>query len=155
MDYKQESMEPMRTSPSKDPDASPRPVGGGAPLRILLADDQPDVRSALRLLLEQGSGLEVQTREACDADGLLQEALAGCPDLVLLDWELPGLPAAGLLAALRRGCGQVWIVAMSGRPEAQGLALAAGADAFISKGDPPDRLLAAVAACWNSLHLNP
>jgi hypothetical protein len=38
-------------------------------------------------------------------------------------------------------------IALSGRPEARGAALAAGADAFVSKGDPPGRLLAEVNDC--------
>jgi DNA-binding NarL/FixJ family response regulator len=36
------------------------------------------------------------------------------------------------------------IIALSSRPGARPLALAAGADVFVSKGDPPDRLLAAI-----------
>jgi DNA-binding NarL/FixJ family response regulator len=123
-------------------------------MRVLIADDQPQVRSALRLLLKQEPGVTV-VGEAEDTQQALELAAGQRPDLVLLDWELPG-PWAGqplkntdqcLLPALRARCPQVKVVALSGRPEARRAALAAGADAFVSKGDPPERVLAAVENC--------
>lgn len=112
-------------------------------MRILLADDQAQVLSALRLLLEQESALDV-VGETGQAQDLLAQAEIAQPDLVLLDWELPGSLAADLLSALRARCVQVKVVALSGRPEARLEALAAGIDAFVSKGDPPEYLLMAV-----------
>ena len=46
----------------------------------------------LRVLLEQQPGWRV-AGEAADAQSLLDMARRGCPDLVLADWELPGMPA--------------------------------------------------------------
>jgi DNA-binding NarL/FixJ family response regulator len=112
-------------------------------MRILLADDQAQVLSALRLLLEQESAIVV-VGETGKAQDLLSQAELAQPDLVLLDWELPGSLAADLLSALRARCVQVKIVALSVRPEARLEALAAGIDAFVSKGDPPEYLLTAV-----------
>jgi DNA-binding NarL/FixJ family response regulator len=123
-------------------------------VRVLIADDQPQVRSALRLLLGQEPGVTV-VGEAEDAEQALKLATGGQPDLVLLDWELPGQPAADasagtgqhLLPALRARRPCLKVVALSGRPEARQAALAAGADAFVSKGDPPEQLLAALEDC--------
>jgi len=112
-------------------------------MRVLLADGQMKVRSALRLLLEEEPGLRL-VGEAAEAEGLLVQVKMTVPDLLLLDWELPGLCATDLLLALRARCPQMKIMALSGRPEARPAALAAGADVFVSKGDPPERLLAAV-----------
>jgi DNA-binding NarL/FixJ family response regulator len=112
-------------------------------MRILLADDQPRVRFALRVLLERQPGFEI-IGEAIDADDLLGQAEKTCPDLVLLGWELPGLAMAGSLSNLRQLCPSVSVIALSGRPEARRPALIAGVDAFISKSDPPERLLAAI-----------
>lgn len=109
-------------------------------MRILLADDQHDVRSALRLLLEQGMGFCV-VGEAVDAENLLIQARATLPDLVLLDWELPGPPASELLPSLLSICPYVRVVALSGRLEAKQNALDSGANSFVSKGDPPERIL--------------
>ncbi len=114
---------------------------------VLIADDQSRVRSALRLLLEQEPDLHV-LGEAVDTRGLLDCLKVVCPDIVLLDWELPGLPGNGVLPALRTLCPRLGVIALSGRPEARQAALDAGADAFVSKGDPPEQLLATVnAAC--------
>jgi DNA-binding NarL/FixJ family response regulator len=115
-------------------------------MRVLLADDQSKVRSALRLLLEQEPGIQV-LGEAVDTTGLLDWVKEACPDLVLLDWELPGLGVDRLLPTLRELCPGLAVIALSGRPEARRAALDAGADAFVSKGDPPEQLLAAVNDC--------
>jgi DNA-binding NarL/FixJ family response regulator len=110
-------------------------------MHVLLADDQAEVRSALRFLLEQESGMRV-VGEAAEAQAVLAQDTAIEPDLVLLDWELPGTQATDLLFALRSRCGRTIVIALSGRPEARREALDAGVDAFVSKGDPPEYLLA-------------
>jgi DNA-binding response OmpR family regulator len=66
---------------------------------------------------------------------------------VLLDWRLPDAAPGAVLPILRRMAPTLWVVVFSARAEARDAALAAGADAFVSKVDPPDRLLAAIAAC--------
>jgi DNA-binding NarL/FixJ family response regulator len=114
-------------------------------MRILLADDQTQVRFALRTLLERQPGVEV-VGETVDAEGLLAGAQATHPNVVLLSWELPGL-GLGSLSALRQGCHNLAVIALSGRPEARREALAAGANAFVSKTDPPERLLAVIEQC--------
>lgn len=116
-------------------------------MRILLADHRPKVRFALRALLEQQPGVKV-VGEAADARDLLAQIKATCPDLVLLDWKLRGLAAVDLLVALRRVCPDVVVIALSGIPEARRAALDAGADAFVSKTDPPERLLTVIDRCW-------
>ncbi|NIV34622.1 MAG: response regulator [Anaerolineae bacterium] len=115
-------------------------------MRVLLADDQAKVRSALRLLLEHQPDLEI-LGEAVDATGLLDWVKAAHPDLVLLDWELPGPPAITLLPQLRAHQPDLRVIALSVRPEASQAALEASADAFASKGDPPEVLVAAIEAC--------
>jgi DNA-binding NarL/FixJ family response regulator len=114
-------------------------------MRVFLADDQAKVRSALRLLLEQEPGLSV-VGEAAKAEDLLAQVQTTLPDLVLLDWELPGLGSADLLSVLNSlGC-HLKVIALSGHLDAREEALVAGADAFVSKGEPPEQLLAALHA---------
>lgn len=115
-------------------------------MRILVADDQAKVRSAIRLLLEHDENIKV-LGEAVDATGLLDWVSVVCPDLVLLDWELPGRDIGELLDGIRGNCSRVKVVALSGRPEARREAIAMGADGFVSKGDPPERLLDALRGC--------
>jgi DNA-binding NarL/FixJ family response regulator len=114
-------------------------------MRILLADQESNVRYGLRALLEERSCGEV-VGEAADAGELLAQIAVSCPDLLLLSWGLPGRAGADLLSALHAACDDLYVIALSGRPEAREEILDAGADAFISKVDPPERLLAAIAA---------
>lgn len=115
-------------------------------MRILLADSRPKVRFALRALLERQPGLHV-IGEAIDAQDLLARAEETSPDVLLLDWELPGRDPAELVSELRQVCPDLDIVALSGRVNARRAALAAAVDRFVSKGDPPERLLAAIDEC--------
>ncbi|MCP4543237.1 MAG: response regulator transcription factor [Chloroflexi bacterium] len=116
-------------------------------MRILLGDEQPKVRFALRVLLERQPGLVV-VGEASNAGDLLDRAKMVKPDVVLLGWGLQGMMAcalaADLLVTLRQICPHVVVIALSGRPEVRHVALSAGADAFVSKIDPPEQLLAAI-----------
>ena len=109
-------------------------------MNILIGDAQPRVRFGLRLLFEQQPGWNVAA-EVDDAEALLDAIHLGCPDLVLLDWELPGIPAEELLALIRQQCPCLGVVFMSGRLELRSMALLAGADIFAYKADPPEKLL--------------
>lgn len=84
--------------------------------------------------------------EAENARSLLAAAADGEVDLVLLDWNLPGIDTPQLITDLRTVAPDIHIIVLSGRPEAAAPALCAGADAFVSKGDPPETLLAALEA---------
>jgi DNA-binding NarL/FixJ family response regulator len=112
-------------------------------MRVLIADDVPNVQTGLRVLLEQQPGIEV-VGAVLDADDLLVWVEGTCPDLLLIGWELPGLAGIDLLPALRGACPNLLVIVLSGRSEARGAALAAGPDAFVSKVAPPERLLAAI-----------
>ena len=112
-------------------------------LRIILADRQDTVRSAIRLLLEQEESLCV-VGEAESADQLLSQIDCASPDMVLLDWDLPGLTGQELLETLLRLRPDISVIVLSGRPDVRRLALEAGAAAFVTKTEPPDRLLSAV-----------
>jgi len=115
---------------------------GHESMRILVADDEASVRSALCCLISQQPGQRVVGEAMCwdDALRLLPSRRA---DVLLVDWELPGLSAERLARLPAGGPG---IVVLSSRPEAARPALAAGADAFVCKSDAPDRLLAAIDA---------
>ena len=112
-------------------------------MHIVLADDDNDVRQALICLLEDECDLQL-TSEAKNADELLRLLTGTCSDLVLLDWELPGLDGCDLLAQIREICPTVKVIALSAYPEACEQAASAGVQWFVSKGDPPERLLTAI-----------
>ncbi|MCL5256847.1 MAG: response regulator transcription factor [Chloroflexi bacterium] len=118
-------------------------LGYAHSIRVLLGDDQPEVLSALRLLLEQEPGLTV-VGEATDHQRLLEQAETLDSNLLILDWELPDHQAFGLLPTLHSRFPNLHVVALSSRPEAREAALLSGADSFVFKGDPPECLLEVV-----------
>jgi len=120
-------------------------------MKILLADNQPNVRFALHVLLEWRPELIV-VDEVADADELFARLAISNPQVLMLDWLLPGLSDSGSLPALRDVCPNLIIIVMSGRPELSQEALDAGADAFISKIDPPEKLWTTIERCQEQLN---
>ncbi len=113
-------------------------------MRVLLADDEPKVRSALRLILEQQKEVET-VEEVTDAVSLANQLKSNPPDLLLVDLELPGLHSGALLSDLRRYA-PLKVIVLSGRHQPPMMCLISGADAFVSKCDPPDRLFETLKA---------
>jgi DNA-binding NarL/FixJ family response regulator len=109
-------------------------------MRLVIADAHSQVRWALRTALGEDPRLTI-VDEVADVDDLLARASALSPDLVLLEWELVVLADDGLLQRLRNLGLPLRIIVLGRQPEARAAALRDGADAFISKSDPPERLL--------------
>ena len=117
-------------------------------MRIMVADHESKVRFALRTLLVRQPGLEV-VGEADTVEDLLAGVGATEPDLLLLHWRL-GEGMSELLSTLKRVCPGLHVIVLSVRQEACHDALAAGAEAFVCKMDPPDKLLAAIERVQSS-----
>jgi DNA-binding NarL/FixJ family response regulator len=117
-------------------------------MRLFIADADQEVRVSLQMRLHQEAGMPV-VGIAVRSEGLVTQVAASEPDVVLLDWSLPGQPATELLAGLKSVEPRPAIVVLSVRPEVESEAVAAGADAFLSKTVPPDRLMALLRS-WRS-----
>ena len=109
-------------------------------IRVYLADAKPEERSALRLLLLD-MNMEV-VGEAGDWSTTLANAPATRLDMLLVDWDLlPPELGVQALAELRLACPNAIVVVLISHLDArQQAALSAGADAFISKGETPERV---------------
>ena len=107
--------------------------------QILLADDNNDLLSALRLLLETRFELKLIV-EARDMEHVLAQVEDMRPDCLILDWELPGRPIRERNSVLRTLMPSLKIIVTSARPESKQEALLEGADAFVCKSDPPEKL---------------
>jgi DNA-binding NarL/FixJ family response regulator len=116
--------------------------------RVYVADAKPEELAALRVLL-----LDLQMEvvgEAADWATVLAQAPVSRTDMLLIDWDLlPNSPTAAL-DEIRRACPVPLVIVLISHLDArQQAALSAGADAFISKGEMPERVaerLRAVAA---------
>jgi signal transduction histidine kinase/DNA-binding response OmpR family regulator len=101
--------------------------------RILLADDNADMRQYVKSLLEQQWTVEAVE----DGEAALQSALANPPDLILSDVMMPKLDGFGLLKALRQDTRTqvIPILLLSARAgeEAKIEGLQAGADDYLVK----------------------
>jgi DNA-binding NarL/FixJ family response regulator len=111
--------------------------------RILIAEGEAQARRALREYLKAQPGLDV-VAEAADSQSVLEQTKAACPDVVLLEWDLPGRPKADLFAALRNLECQPLMVVLGTQPESSSPAMDAGADAFVYKGEGPRQVMSTI-----------
>jgi DNA-binding NarL/FixJ family response regulator len=112
-------------------------------VKVVLAVRQAHTRLALELTLCAEPGLTV-VGMASETEGLLALTQTAQPDLVVLEWGLPGRPAEALLEAAQARAGQLWFLVLGHDPTLRQSALSAGACAFVLIGDPPELLLAAL-----------
>ena len=125
----------MTTSPS----LSDRPVHDHP--RVILVDDNPRVCQDLRLFLELSSEVEV-VAEATNGEEAVRLAENLAPDGIVMDLEMPVLNGYEATRLIKSRCPTIRVVVLSihGGPKEQEKASAAGADAFVSKSDPPEKL---------------
>ncbi|WP_201467013.1 response regulator [Janibacter melonis] len=113
-------------------------------MKILVADDDPQILRALRITLT-AKGYDVVT--ALDGAQAVAAAVDQQPDLVLLDLGMPRLDGVEVIHAIR-GWSQAPILVVSGRAGSADKveALDAGADDYVTKPFAVDELLARVRA---------
>jgi DNA-binding NarL/FixJ family response regulator len=112
-------------------------------LRILIVDDQQRARRSLFALL----ATRFQLAETCEAANGMEAArcVEECkPDIVLMDARMPEMDGIVATRIIKAKSEHTPVIVLSMYLEYEEAALAAGADAFISKGDPPERLLEAL-----------
>jgi len=112
-------------------------------MRTVLAIGDSDLLLALQLLLNEEPRVNI-VGTTSELDGLLSLIETTGPDLVLLDWELPGRPLKELLAEALSYQSPPRIIVIGNNVIAKESALQSGADSFLVIGDEPEKLLAAV-----------
>jgi len=116
-------------------------------IRILLADDQPLIRSGIRALLEAEDDIEV-VGEAADGRQAVEMAAEHHPDIALVDIQMPVLDGVEttrqIVADERLDSVRVVILTNFGLDEYIFAALRAGASGFLLKDTQPTELLQAL-----------
>lgn len=115
--------------------------------RVVIADDNADVRLLLTRALERSGRFEV-VQNAANGPAAVEAARAAQPDLVLLDLAMPGGGGLEVLPALRAAAPDARVVIVSGFP---GERLAEvvrerGAVGYVQKGLSPRRMVDEVVA---------
>jgi DNA-binding NarL/FixJ family response regulator len=114
-------------------------------IRILIVDDQRRARQSLSAVLASNFKA-VELCEAESGEEALRLAEECWPRVVVMDAHMPGLDGIEATRRLKAAWPRAHVIVLSLYPEYEGPALAAGADTFVSKGEPPERLLGAVTA---------
>lgn len=109
-------------------------------MKIMLADHHPQALWALKTMLLEKPLFEV-IGDATDAYKLLNLVMENPPDLVLMDLELPGMSNANLINELHKVKSKPIVVVMGSSSAYGEMIIKAGADAYVSKTDPPERML--------------
>jgi len=114
-------------------------------LRLLLVDDHPILRAGLRALLSAEPGFDV-IAEAESGESALLLARALAPDLILLDFSLPGMSGADAARCLKRDVPSARVLALSVHDELAIVRrfLDSGADGYLLKRSASDELVRAV-----------
>jgi DNA-binding response OmpR family regulator len=100
------------------------------PRRILVVDDEADMRVVLTTVLEL-EGYAVSA--AADGEGALRAVAAARPALILLDLRLPGLSGWDVAEALKAGGVAVPILVLSAAPDVGAAAAEIGAAGWVAK----------------------
>ena len=118
-----------------------------APVRVLIADDEPSFREALRPLIERQPELTVvaEAENGLIAIELVDELL---PDAVVIDLHMPLVDGVTAVARLRKDHPHLCLIALTGDPdhELHEAVVEAGADAVLQKDELLDTLVERLAA---------
>ncbi len=116
-----------------------------APVRILLVEDNEVFRDALELLLGLRSDVDVVASVA-DGTEAVPAAQAHSPDVVLMDYRLPGMDGVQATAAVREACPDAAVVCLTASigPAERDALEAAGAVAVLRKDQELEEIVAAI-----------
>jgi DNA-binding NarL/FixJ family response regulator len=117
----------------------------GAPIRILLVEDNDVYRSSLELLLGMQNGLEIVGSVGSGALAA-SACTASRADVVLMDYRLPGVDGADATRALRDRCPGTAVVCLTAEATTseREAVLAAGAVSLVEKAQPVEELVEAI-----------
>ena len=122
-------------------------MGGNQTTRVLIADDHPLFREAIARVIAERSDLEL-IAEAADGRAALEKIRELQPDVAVIDVRMPKLDGSDVLVALREEGSPTNVVFLSAFLDAKTVydAVAAGANAYLSKEAETDEIVTAILA---------
>jgi two-component system nitrate/nitrite response regulator NarL len=122
-------------------------MGGDHPTSVLIADDHPLFREAIARVIAERSDLEL-VAEAADGRAALEKIRELQPDVAVIDVRMPQLDGSDVLVALREEGLRTNVVFLSAFLDSKTVydAVAAGANAYLSKEAETDEIVAAILA---------
>ncbi|WP_062351754.1 response regulator [Herbidospora yilanensis] len=114
-------------------------------VRVLLADDQPLIRTALRMVIADAPGLEVAGEAGTGAEAVRLTRELG-PDVVVMDIRMPGMDGIEATRRITEAAGGTRVVVLTTFDDDENVygALRAGAAGFLVKDMALDDILSAV-----------
>jgi len=116
-------------------------------IRILLADDHPLLRQALRSVLEKQHDFEI-IAEACDGEEAVKLATELIPDIVIMDISMPNLNGLEATKQIKANCPKIAILVLTVHSDSEHILsiLQAGAGGYLTKSVYGEEVINAVHA---------
>jgi DNA-binding NarL/FixJ family response regulator len=119
-------------------------------MQVLIVDHNPDIRTAMRLLLTEKMQVD-DVLDVSDLKDLNKILLELQPEIILLDWELPGFSAQEHLPQLCEKAPVSCFVIVSSKPETKKFVANLGLNAFIGKYQSPDAIVDVLNKCQKEI----
>ncbi|WP_243389643.1 response regulator transcription factor [Arboricoccus pini] len=126
-------------------DETPRP--GETPIAVAIVDKSPIVQTGLKSVIAKDARFAIAF-VATDGERLMNALERLRCDVLVTGWSMPFMDGRGVLEALRERPGAPPIIVYTGSPDPDvpAIVMRLGGAAFVSKTEPPEKLLEAVAA---------
>lgn len=108
--------------------------------KVLITDDRVTSRKGLRALMLTQPDIQV-IGEAANGEHAIQFIQKTKPDVVIMDAFMPGMNGLEATKIIKKKWREIRVVVLTLHEDIREEALAAGADAFLVKGCPPERLI--------------
>lgn len=121
-------------------------------LRVLIVDNQLRARQSMRALLNAWYQFG-EVREASNGTAAVKMTEEFQPDLILIDARMPEMNGLEATKLIKARWPQIKVIVLSMYSDYESEALAAGADTFVNKSDPPEKLRETLAGILHEIKL--
>ena len=119
-------------------------------MKILIADDQTLVREGFKAMLRTQDNLEI-VGEAADGQEAVEKALALCPDIVLMDIDMPGMDGIIATRQIKNANDRIQVLAVTGVDNEEHFfqMLQVGGSGYVLKDAEIEELIAAIRVAYH------